>query len=234
MKVLKFDYNLINSFLFVILSMLFIIAINAIADGNSLLTKGVFLHLAKSNALILVLGFVTMTRVVGFKKFSEWFLLCFVILVVLKSFIFLYIGFSKIILALDFIYLLFGFYYFTTWELFVKQASNNPSFSENDLEKKSRFNIDGKAEGVNISFNFLLTNLDEQSGFLMITDSIEIKNIKPTTYHLTINYDGVPFSAPIEIVSSYDFGLGFIYKKEVNNLRSLSGFYKICLQRGIF
>jgi hypothetical protein len=217
----------------VVLSFLFINAIHALSVGTSLYSLGTIKLFLRENYMFIVLFTFTALFVGKFKKYSQWILLFYTVVVVFKSFIFLASGFNKLVLGLDFIYLLFAFYFFTSWELYVLKAAHNPNYSSIDLEKQSRFNISGYMADKNDNKieSFLLTNIDEESCFVILDGLLPTKTEKQVK--VVIDYENVRFESIAEPVSSYGNGLGFIYKNDKQNLRSLSGLYKICRQRGL-
>lgn len=233
LKIIKKDFNSTNTLIFIVLSIFFISSIQAISMGVSLFTLATLKQVALRNYFVFLVFILALISISKFKRYSQWLFLCFNILIVIKSFMFLAEGFNKLVLGLNFIYLLFSFYFFTSWELFVLKAANNPMFSDLDLEKKSRFNIVGyfeKVDGEKIA-SFLLTNIDEESCFVLLEDEkiqLTEKNVR-----MIINYENVQFESLVEVVSSTKDGIGFSFLESKKDLRSLSGLYKICRQRGL-
>jgi hypothetical protein len=120
--------------------------------------------------------------------------------------------------------------------LFNLSASHNPNFQGIDLEKKSRFKIKGivkSPEGIN--YPFYLTNLDTKSCFVLFEENNLSNSIKlETKLNLEIQYSGVVFNSSVKSVAQYENGMGFEFKVDKNNPRSLSGLYNVCLERGLF
>lgn len=233
MKIVKSSYEYRNTILFIILSLIFVSSIDAIAHGEFLFAKVFLTKVLLSNYLIFLVGFLSLYFVIKFLRFSEWIMLTFLILVVGKSFYFLTFSFNKLILGLDFLYLFFAFYFFTSWDLFVNSAIHLPRFSKNDLEKETRYSIKGRIVNANSDFsNCLLTNIDEEGCFVMLQDDHLIPFLNGN-YRLEVELDSVLFQSEVKVVSIYDKGLGLQFLiSGKNELRSLSGLYQICLQRG--
>ncbi len=157
-----------------------------------------------------------------------------------KNFIMLASSFNKLILGLNFVYLIFAFYFFVTWELEIAKASYNPMFSANDLEKESRFLLKGKLVNGENALNIFITNIDENSCFALIADPkaqeiIESLNPKET-FDLVAEYEGVEFTHKTRLTSTYDRGIGldFIQLKKADTQLDWSDLYKVCLERGLF
>lgn len=111
--------------------------------------------------------------VVKIKKHSDKMLLICLAMITGKNFIMLAASFNKLILGLNFIYLIFAFYFFVTWELEIAKASFNPLFSKRDLEKETRFHLKGQVENVTTGtcWDVLITNIDENGCFALFASS---------------------------------------------------------------
>lgn len=179
--------------------------------------------------------------VINVKKHSDKILLLCLSVMTAKSFIMLAASFNKLILGLNFGYLIFAFYFFVTWELEIAKASYNPRFSSNDLEKETRFPLKGVIEDeAGLTLVIFITNIDENSCFALIDEAglqgprIELDSQKK--YMLKAEYEGVKFSHPALVTSTYDRGIGFDFIKEKKDKTQLnwSDLYKVCLERGLF
>lgn len=158
-----------------------------------------------------------------------------------KNFIMLATSFNKLILGLNFIYLIFAFYFFVTWELEIAKASYNPQFSKNDLEKGTRFSLKGRVENdKGESFDVLVTNIDHDSCFALV-DTPQPQELisslnSASKYRLIAEYEGIKFTHLAELTSTYDQGIGLnlVKEKEPATLLNWSDLYKVCLERGLF
>lgn len=149
-------------------------------------------------------------------------------------------SFNKLILGLNFVYLIFAFYFFVTWELEIAKASFNPLFTRRDLEKDTRFHLKGQMENVTNGSvtDVLVTNIDENGCFALIaaTNDPELKLESSAQYRLKANYEGIEFIQEAELISSYDRGVGLEFKrvKTPDYQLDWSELYKVCLERGLF
>jgi hypothetical protein len=141
-------------------------------------------------------------------------------------------SFNKLVLALTFAYALFAFYFFITWDIERTEAGYNPLFSKNDLEKQSRFPIQGRIYNKDRTKNdkIYLTNLDEYSCYVILADASFSKN------HAIIEivFENAIFSSPVVPISQYDQALGFSFLETNQSDWSLAELCKICRQRGLF
>jgi hypothetical protein len=236
MKVDKNDFTFRNILLFILSSIIFYLGIHAVALEISVLSIKYIKMTWKSDLIVYVLMLLSFYSVFTFKKYSQYAVLAFLTVVALKAFGLLFLNFNKLILALDFLYLLFAFYFFSLWEVFVLSASYNPKFEQIDLEKDVRFDIFGSLLTLEneLVAEVCLTNIDDNTCFAMISnEALMTPNFK-VIYLLKFSYMGTSFKSKVKIVSKYDRGLGFTFENlKKKDLRSLSGLYKVCLQRGI-
>lgn len=242
MKILRRNYEHRNLILFLIFSLIYLQAIYSLSKGVSLISLDGAKTFLGNHSFILALTAVTLYMIVTVKKHSDKMLLFCLGVITAKNFIMLAATFNKLILGLNFVYLIFAFYFFVTWELEIAKASYNPNFAENDLEKESRFQLKGRIEGTNGEggFDVHITNIDENSCFALVTredakafiDSLDTK----ATYQLVASYEGINFTHPAFLTSTYDRGIGldFIKEKKSDIQLDWSDLYKVCLERGLF
>lgn len=240
MKILKRNYEHRNLILFLVFSLVYLQAIYSLSQGQSVLTQASVKSFFLNHYLILALTTVTIYMIINIKKYSDKVLLVCLAVIAGKNFIMLATSFNKLILGLNFIYLIFAFYFFVTWELEIEKASYNPGFSKNDLEKGTRFNIKGTIEDESgVSFDVLVTNIDHNSCFALVdTDSAKelISGLKPSgKYRLTAEYEGIKFTQMALLTSTYDLGIGLnlVGQHHVTQL-NWSDLYKVFQERGMF
>lgn len=235
MKILKRNYGHRNLMIFLVLSLVYLQAIASLAHGNSLFSLIGLRSFFIDHYIVLLLTVISAYMIVKIKKYSQLMLLFCLIVIVGKSFILLSGSFNKLTLVLNFIYLIFAFYFFVSWELEVELAAFNPLFSKFDLEKESRFkllaniNIDGNNEVEVVH----ITNIDEESCFLLLPKDSKLELNPSKKYFLDSNYEGVHFRHQARLVSSYDRGIGLLFEKSPDVRASWSELYKVCLERGL-
>lgn len=240
MRVFKRNYEHRNLILFLILSLVYLQAIYSLSRGESALDVGTVQFFLKNHYLILAVNLVTIYMVINIKKHSDKMLLLCLSLIAGKNFIMLAASFNKLILGLNFVYLIFAFYFFVTWELEIAKASFNPLFSKRDLEKDTRFHIKGQIENVTDNFrvDVFVTNIDEKGCFALIASNNEgeVKLDPSTQYRLKATYEGVEFIHNAQLISSYDRGVGLEFKTNETSNHQLdwSDLHKVCLERGLF
>lgn len=234
MKILKRNYGHRNLILFLVLSLFYLQAIYSLSIGRSVFSFLSFKSFLTNQYIILILSVVAGYMVLKIKKFSEYALLVCLVVIVGKNFILLSDSFNKLILVLNFIYLLFAFYFYITWDLEVGFASFNPKFSNYDLEKESRFRINANISTRDFRYslrNAKITNLDEGSCFLLLEEKIHLNSKEQ--YFLESVFEGVCFRHQARVVSHYGNGIGLVFENAPEERFSWTELYKVCLERGI-
>lgn len=235
MKILKRNYEHRNLIIFLFLSLVYLQAISSLSAGLSLFSLASIKSFLMDHYLIIALTFITAYLVTKLKKFSEMALLICLIAIVGKTFILLSGSFNKLTLVLNFIYLVFAFYYFVSWEVEVGLACFNPHFTKHDLEKETRFKITGKIsenENGTDAVDIHVTSIDEQSCFLLLPKEHTL-NLSAKEYYLESVYEGVHFKNRAFLVSKYDRGVGLMFIKASHTRANWSELYKVCLERGL-
>jgi Ca2+/Na+ antiporter len=242
MKILKRNYEHRNLLIFLIFSMVYLQAIYSLSQGQTLLTFSAINSFFYNHYLIFGLTLTTIFMILNVKKNSDKVLLFCLSMIAGKTFMLLAASFNKLILGLNFVYLVFAFYFWITWELEIEKASYNPLFSKDDLEKSTRFNLEGRVENVETGegFEVLVTNIDENSCFALIVKvdaQVIISTLDPKgQYRLLAKYENVKFTHLAELSSTYDQGIGLNFIEELSPFSKLnwSDLYKVCLERGLF
>lgn len=240
MKVLKRNYEHRNLILFLLFSLVYLQAIYSLSRGESVLNINSIKVFFQEHYLILGISLVTIYMVSKVKKHSDKTLLLCLVMITGKNFIMLAASFNKLILGLNFVYLIFAFYFFVTWELEIAKASFNPKFTKRDLEKETRFQLSGVIENVSSGTltDVFITNIDERGCFALISSSNDpINKLESSAqYRLKITYEEVEFINKAQLVSRYDKGVGleFVQSQKVNYQLDWSDLYKVCLDRGLF
>jgi hypothetical protein len=238
MKILKRNYIHRNLIVFLLLSLVYLEAIASLAHGDSLFSIARLKDFFLNHYLVFMVTLLSVYTAIAFKKYSKWVLLASIVMIAGENFILLSGSFNKLILVLNFIYVVFAFYYYVVWELEVELACFNPNFTRFDLVKAKRFPLEVTLtcdEENATSANVHLTNIDEQSCFVLLSEKSEVKLSPKKKYLLELNFDGVKFSSLAEVVSHYDCGYGLVFEKRKSEIDrpAWSDLYQVCLERGI-
>jgi hypothetical protein len=232
MKVYKKKFAHRNLLVFILLSVIYLLIVYAFSQGASFFSIVNLTSFLIHNSLVLLLLPFVFYSILVFKNYAKHLLFVFFAVIVGLSFVLLSASFNKLVLALNFAYVLLVFYFYTTWEIERGEAGYNPLFSSNDLEKYSRFPIQGiiYSKDRGNAKKVFLTNIDEHSCFVLL----ENDTLSMDKAVIEIAFDGVIFSSHVRPVSKYDLGMGFNFTDTATSPWSLSELCKICRDRGIF
>lgn len=237
MKILKRNYEHRNLLVFIVLSQVYLQTIYSLSNGISIISAESIRSFFSNHYFIFSFGILTMLIVMKVKKYSDMFLLIFLCLVAGKNFILLASSFNKMILVLNFAYLVFAFYFYMSWDGEITKACFNPLFASNDLEKSSRFALKGSIYDSNdqLLSEITVSNIDDKSCFVILDTAIAPASLKNMELKLVSNLEGVEFVSLAKLATVYDQGVGFeILSKKINNRHEWSELYKVCLERGLF
>ena len=238
MNILKRNYTHRNLIIFLLLSLIYLEAISSLAVGDSLFSLARLRDFFVNHYIVLASTLLSIYTALKFKKYSQWVLLANVVLIAGENFILLSGSFNKLILVLNFIYVIFAFYYYIIWELEVELACFNPKFTRFDLAKEVRFPLKAylisEGEGLK-KISVHLTNIDDQSCFVLL-DQSALDEVSPKDkYQLLLDFDGVEFTTKAFVVSRYDRGYGLMFEKRKSGLNqpNWSDLYHVCRERGL-
>lgn len=240
MKVLKKNYNYINVSFFILTSLVYVYSLIAIAKGQSVLDIFRKPIVDPISLIILFVGIIALLNVRLFNKISEKWLLFFIGISIFRCFLLLTVNFNKIILVLSFVYIIFAFYFYISWEVELKRSCYNPKFEKNDLNKHRRFPLEGFLKIENQQVPCHISNIDETSLFVIFKDAniIVPKNDLNKEVEVEIIIDHVSFKQKAMIIGNYDLGLGLSYLKndegEGQKAYSFTQLYEILIDRGLF
>lgn len=168
----------------------------------------------------------------------------YLIALTLKSFVYFFINYYKVIIISNFIFIILAYYFYALWLIETSRASFNSLYSNLDIEVFKWFPIKGVMklkDEKTIAFN--LTNLDEDSSFILLNkdDAAVLKNLSRERFQLEIEYENISFMASGRIVCFYDTGIGLVFEidpyfqsHQVGFDSSWNTLYQVCSSRMIY
>jgi hypothetical protein len=169
------------------------------------------------------------------KKFSKVFLVLFFAHISLYGFLLFFESFDKIILVLNFIYIVFSFYFYICWTFELRKAIYLPCYTPYDIGDKTYYDLKGKVsfdDGKKELLGFIV-NWDKEGCFFYSREKFPKK--KKGYLTLQIEFEGLIFLQRAEIVTSYFSGIGLRFapnRKEIGSIYSWNDFFKIIGDRG--
>lgn len=240
MKILKRNYTHRNVLLFLLFTIFYLHSLDCLAHGISIIDVASVGSIGLTHVFLWGLILVTFFMVYFVRKHSELFLLTTIAIVSLKNFLLLTYSFNKLILLLDFVYLLFAFYFYISWELEIKRACFRPNFSKSDLEKETRVILDGMLKVGEETRLAHVSNLDETGCFIILNEKLNASDLKnllnSSDIWLSTIVEDIEFKQKVRVSAQYDRGIGLEYLEENSSDLAYDylSLYKICLERGYF
>jgi len=233
-KILKRTAILKNLIVFLTFSIFYLHVTTSLHEQRSAMDLAWFQSLLFNNKLLLGFYFSAICTVFLAKNSSKLFVLMFFSFVFGHTFYFFLISFDKLILLLNFAYLIFAFCFYLLWRLELDEAYYAPGFSVYDKEIRPQYNFSVELTVVktNERLKGHLTNWNPNSCFLILEDKfIDLRG----EVQIKIDYVDKTFVDRATIVTSYGAGYGL----RINGLDGVNftrlnwaSFYDIINDRG--
>ncbi|MEC7183430.1 MAG: hypothetical protein VXW15_12000 [Bdellovibrionota bacterium] len=235
LKVHKYSEVTQNLIIFLLLS-IFFLHINISFDrGLSALNIDALKEVFFEFPILNILLFGSFFSIIRAKKYSKTLLALFFIHISVYSFFLFFKNFDKIILVLNFFYIVFSFYFYINWSFELKKAVYLPSYTPYDIGNKTYYDLRGKVvsnkSGQKVSG--YIVNWDQEGCFFYSEDPI-LQDFRGKLT-IEIDYEGLTFTQKAEIVTSYYGGKGIKFLLEGDSKKSRytwNDFFKIIGDRG--
>lgn len=193
-----------------------------------------FLDLMLANKILLLTYGLTFISIFKAWRVSRFFLALFVSIIAFKGITFFFIKFDKMILALDFAFIVVGFLFCLFWWMKLNESIYRPGFTRNDIGKRSEYDFPVIITlGTDEIYRGYLTNWDEVGCFVNIENSVE---------HLvgevlvSIEKFGRKFTHRGRVMTGYAEGVGIKFndQQEKESDHDWFDFYDIINDRGYY
>lgn len=235
MKILKRTPLLKNLLAFLTLSVIYLHVTAALHKQVSAIEwevlKGFFLE----NKLLLGFYLAAMWTTYKVKKSSKVFAMMFFSFVFGQTFYFFLISFDKLILLLNFTYLVFSFCFYLLWKLELDEAYYWPGFHSNDLQLVPDHDLPVVArfprQGALIEGH--LINWNETGAYIILKAPPEdLRGV----IEVEVFYLGKTFTCPARVITSYGKAIGVRFQRNDDKVDftrlSWDVFYDIIHDRG--
>ena len=214
-----------NQMIFIVLSFVYLQIVREIATGHSAIDKKTFLLLVEKHQWLFSLGLVTLLLTYYGKKSAKPFFVFYAI-----SIIFLSIQtFDKLILVLNFIYILLSYYFYLFFASELNQSLYCPGFTNNSIGPKCEYNLPVSLKSLKIETFGKLSNWDKESCFVLIDEDHEIPK---GHLHLSTTFEGQEFSFQGIVSTKIGQGIGIRIKSNKREMFDWLDFYEIIQNRG--
>ena len=219
-----------NQMIFIILSFIFLQIVHETAVGRSAIDKKTLFLLLEKHRMLFVLGVVTLILTYYGKKLAKYFFVFYasgIIVLSLQAFVG---SFDKIILILNFIYILLSYYFYFLFASELNQSLYSPGFANNSIGAKCEYDLPVSLERPKIEDFGKLSNWDRESCFVAVNDGNKLPR---GNINLSIIFEGQKFSFQGIVGSRVGQGIGIRIKSD--NERKMFDwldFYEIIQSRG--
>jgi hypothetical protein len=235
LKLLKRTPILLNLLVFLTLSLLYLHVTSSLHEQRSALDFPHFLEMVKGNKLLMGFYIAAMFTTFFARKSSKIFILMYFSFVFGQTSYFFLMSFDKLILLLNFTYLLFSFGFYLMWKLELDEAYYLPGFRLDELKVVPDHELPVYVTSIKLGQQFQghLMNWNEKgcyvildSGYSDIRGDVEIE----------VYYLDKTFKSAARVITKYGQGIGLEFKPEAleDNFTALNwkSFYDIIEDRG--
>ena len=223
-----------NISLFIVLSLLFLHTISAMGKGISAFSWYEFIETIRTHYLTIAAGAITFLLVRSAKTISRYVFPIYALIILFNCFSVFFVSFDKVILTLNFAYLIFGFYFYSLWVVELSEAVYCPGYYIEDVGRKSTYDIRVKLILPNEDEGWgYLTQIGEASCFLLVEEKFRQARGK---LKIALEYEGTSFEQFGEIITSYGGGLGIKFLHDTSdmpNIHCWNDFYTVICHRGL-
>lgn len=237
-KVLKRSRLTKNLLLYLPLCIFFIHIVESLSQGKSALSLAEIFSLVDTHRPLLIFLPFVFTSIFYVKKLSRVLLLLFLGGVFVQSISPFFKEYDKIILLLNFFFIVVSYHFYLFWDLELKDALYRPGFTKNDLVECYPYDLDVTVKTESGKpLKGQLTNWNPGSCFVAL--DVDNKNSfffkRPQRVILELTIEGKKFESSGEILTAYYNGLGIKLDKrdKKSYLPSWEDFYAIIDQRGL-
>ena len=219
-----------NQMFFIILSFIYLQVVHEISVGRSAVDKETFLLLIEKYQWLFALGVVTLVLTYYGKKSAKYFFIFYVIGIVGLSLQVFFGSFDKIILVLNFIYILLSYYFCLLFLSELNQSLYSPGFVSNSIGSKCEYNLPISLKSSKVQASGKLSNWDRESCFVIVNNDDELPRGQ---VELSILFEGQKFSCRGIVSTKVGQGIGIrIKSNRERKMFDWLDFYEIIQNRG--
>ena len=218
-----------NQILFVLLSVVYLQVVREIAQGQSAINRGAFLLLVEQHQWLFILGFFTLVLTYYGKKLAKHFFVIYSISIIFLSIQAFLQSFDKIILVLNFIYILLSYYFYMFFTAELERALYHPGFVDNSIGAKCEYDLPVSLEYSKLKTTGHLSNWDEDSCFVFIDGDDKLPCGQVV---LSIVFEGQTFTFQGVVRTRVGQGVGIKIESKKKEMFDWSDLYEIISNRG--
>ncbi len=223
-----------NISLFIVLSFFFLHTISSMGKGISSFSWYELVSSIRDYFAAIGLGVVAFYLVRKAHRLSRLFFPLYCLLILFHCFQVFFVDFDKVILTLNFAFLVFAFYFVGLWRVELAEAVYCPGYMVEDVGRKSFYDIRVKLllpdESVGWGY---LTQIGDASCFVLVEEKFRQARGK---IKIELEYEGTSFEQYGEVITSYGGGLGIKFLHDTAQkpmVHCWSDFYTVICHRGL-
>lgn len=221
--------------LFSALAPYFVHLSNSLQNGTSALDRTLFLSFLEENILLFSLSLISIFFAWKMSGVTKILMSLLSVVCLVSSMSIALIDFNKVILIMDFFFLVTTYYLMMVFSGEISSASYNPLYVKSTIGQRSEYDLPCSVKLATQEIHGVLTNWDEQGCFisLEVNDSL-LPNLDPTL-EVETRIDDIHFNQNGRIVSSFEGGIGIrfsINAKLSSEGYNWSEYFKIIDHRG--
>lgn len=208
---------------------------HSLVSGSSAIDKTLLVNFSQEYLSLIILSLVCIVFTWRMSTYTKW-------LVALQSLICLVYSmnaalaeFNKVVLIMDFFFLVTAYYLLMVYHSEIESAAYNPLYVKSTIGQRSEFDLPATLKANSNEIHGQLTNWDEQGCFVSLNMNESLTpNLGPLV-ELETRIDGVHFQQTGKIVSSFEGGVGIRFTIDNRNIYegyNWNEYFKIIDHRG--
>jgi len=219
---------IINTLVFIILSLFFLSVMESLEEGISALDIQGFIGFLDQNTFLLVSAFLSFLSILLLSSTAPMFFLIFCLVALYKSILYFIIDFDKLILILSFVYIVLCYNYYQFLKLELKEPFYNPNFPLNIIPSYKSKLLPVKIKRAGVEYEAYLTNWGLNGFFCKLVDEGTPKGV----VEVEITIAGHSFFAEGIVVTRVFGGVGVRVRKSLIPEMGWADFYGIINELG--
>ncbi len=231
-KIVKRSIVIKNLILYIVFSLFYLHLLYSLTRGVSAINLVQFQTNVQSEWALIMLGLTAIIAVFLGIKVSRFIYFLFFSIILIKGATPLFKELDKFVLIMNFVYLVFAYYFHLFWKLELDEAFYKPRFTKRDLGPKAKLPVNVKVidrNGALVSGE--LTNWDKSGCFI----STEGQTVIRGKVAFEVEYENRIFTQDGIVMTEYDKGVGIKFQKK--SLKTSDhdwlDFYDILRDRGL-
>ncbi len=207
----------------------------SLQNGTSAIDRTFLITFVRENVSLFALSLISIIFAWKLSSLTKFLVSFLAVVCLIYSMSIALVDFNKVILIMDFFFLVTAYYLMMVFSGEISSASYNPLYVKSTIGRRSEYDLPCSVKLATQEIHGTLTNWDEQGCFisLEVNDSL-LPNLEPTL-EVETRIDDIHFNQNGRIVTSFEGGIGIRFS--INTKLSSEGYnwseyFKIIDHRG--